>query len=470
MESWFNNDRAMSVALLRISVALAAFAALSYVMKNDYAAFFAANQHLTYTPKGILAFFGTQVPSPAFFNFFKWFGLIANFMACIGLFARTSMFFGVVSGMIVVAINYSFIPGNCHGYNIILLSQIPFIFVKASNFLSIDAWLNRHKKKDHSSDAWVVPFSQFVVASMFFCAMLNKLYGHGHPFAWLNADNFRALLLLRYLSHNESAPWIVKYIINSQFLCTVLPYLNVLSQGLPMLSCFFLNRPYLRLALGTFFIFEVIGLGILMGLWNLYWIVLFVVFVDWDYFLNLLFRKEQDVERKILPVLTSFRKKALVTAGVSIWFSVILALTLNPKLERHWNTFPFSSFSMYSVATYKEQNSLDYYKIGWTPQNKLLNRNQQRKLHSFVMRTISNRKSLDPKKINNVMISSAATLSAFGIEPLDSVTLSLIRYRLPKFPEVYDKKIIEAIPYASFDVTTKKLTILNSDVESAHVN
>ena len=58
--------------------------------------------------------------------------------------------------------------------------------------------------------------------------------------------------------------------------------LNLVTQAVPLAAFFLVKRPVLRACAGAFFIVETVALGVVIQLWNLHWLPLAAVFVDWD--------------------------------------------------------------------------------------------------------------------------------------------------------------------------------------------
>jgi hypothetical protein len=56
----------------------------------------------------------------------------------------------------------------------------------------------------------------------------------------------------------------------------------MISQAMPIVACFAVRRPGLRAACGAFFVTDVLGIAVIMQWWNLNWLPLAVVFVDWE--------------------------------------------------------------------------------------------------------------------------------------------------------------------------------------------
>src|SRR5262249_56105322 len=69
-----------------------------------------------------------------------------------------------------------------------------------------------------------------------------------------------------------AAPWRYE-------LCALL---NLVTQTSQIAAVFLMRRPGLRALLGAAYCAEVLGLGVVMNLWNLHWLPLAAGVIDWD--------------------------------------------------------------------------------------------------------------------------------------------------------------------------------------------
>jgi hypothetical protein len=115
-----------------------------------------------------------------------------------------------------------------------------------------------------------------------------------------------------------------------------------------MLSIFSLNRPYLRLLEGLVFVSGVFLLKLVMGMWNLQWIILAAFFVDWDYFLQRFgLVRSQSATTEFAG--TSPRAKRSVVALASCFALANLVVIVFRLDDNGWNrAYPFSSMTFYS--------------------------------------------------------------------------------------------------------------------------
>jgi hypothetical protein len=119
--------------------------------------------------------------------------------------------------------------------------------------------------------------------------------------------------------------------------------LNLLAQLLPIFACVFVRRPVIRACCGAVFVGEVIGLGLVVSLWNLHWIPLAAAFVDWDRLRARLLREPIPPEREAGKP----RRTTQIWIAVFVMYEVITAFT--PSLDQKLNTYPFSGFPMFAT-------------------------------------------------------------------------------------------------------------------------
>jgi hypothetical protein len=121
----------------------------------------------------------------------------------------------------------------------------------------------------------------------------------------------------------------------------------MVAQTFPIIGCLLVRRPYLRLLCGMALGTEVIALGIVMGLWNLGWLLFVGFFLDWD---RLIFRNKP--VSPDVPI-TPLGPRRLRFAELSHLVLGALLFGLNGHVmfwhlqQVRW-TFPLTSYPMFS--------------------------------------------------------------------------------------------------------------------------
>ncbi len=287
---WFASGGLISVAMVRIAIALAVLLSWRRATPQDYGPYLESKPADLYSPDGVLKFFGDVLPSPGFFETWKWVALVSTVFMLIGLFSRVSIFVSLLSNLILISLLSSFTRGWSHGYNVVFLAQIAFLFARSGNALSVDAIIGAFRSKQRfsldirtdRSYSWAVLLAQWAVVLMFANAAFWKLQVDGFHFGWIFSDNLRHQLAVRYYGMGETPTAFVAWLMANEWRYKGFALGNIMSQLLPLGACIFFRRPILRFVFGSFFVAETLGLGIVMGLWDTHWLPLAAIFIDWD--------------------------------------------------------------------------------------------------------------------------------------------------------------------------------------------
>ncbi len=317
---WHQGDYAASRAFVRVGVAAASLLTWVRTTQLDYGTFLSQWSAAPYQPKGLLALLGNTVPPPELFVVSKYVWLIAAVATLLGVASRLSMTVSLVAGLLCVGVLYSFSAGWSQGYCVVFLAQIPALFIT---------------EKRGSSSPWALILTSWAVALMFFSAGVQKLRSGGWSLDWAFSDSLRAHLIRRYPMSGEALPSYLEFLADHRWAWQGVAMGNFISQLCPVVACIFFRSPRLRLLFGSFFLLELLGLGVVMGLWDWHLLPLAVVFVDWD---------------NVLPRVR-FRVRA-PTAVICAYLGIWLVLIASPdhSLRHRWNIFPFSNFDMYSTV------------------------------------------------------------------------------------------------------------------------
>jgi hypothetical protein len=143
-------------------------------------------------------------------------------------------------------------------------------------------------------------------------------------------------------------------IVAHPLLYKALAFANITSQAMPMLACILVHRPRLRALCGLAFVAEVFALGHVMGLWNPYWLLMAIVFIDWDRLWLWTRRQWASVAPRLAPA--SAGSETPSPLPIMILYSLILAgllgwntyVSLCHSVQRRY-TFPFTAYPMYSL-------------------------------------------------------------------------------------------------------------------------
>lgn len=125
---------------------------------------------------------------------------------------------------------------------------------------------------------------------------------------------------------------------------------NLIAQTLPVFACIFVRRPVWRAVFGTFFVVETLALGLVMDLWNLQWLPLAAVFVDWDAVIaRIPTRPWATVSAPAAaPDAAAGARHRVASAFIVAFVAYDLGTAFVPRLDQRLNTYPFSSFPMFA--------------------------------------------------------------------------------------------------------------------------
>jgi hypothetical protein len=338
---WSAPGGRISVGVLRIAIATSL--AWTLVRIADHAA---ASQSALYYPHGIwLAFPGR--PGPALLAALTWIAWPATIAFGLGAHTRLAHAISLASILALATFEISSMPTWTHQNVPPVLASIAFLGARGGDALSIDAVVRRRRGLPAldvpGAYGWTVRLVQIAVASVFFVAACCKLRSGG-GLAWALSDNLRHQLLMRFdwihLPRTAAADWIVQ----TPWRYRTFALLNLASQLSPIASAFAMRRPLLRAALGMVWCCEVLGLGVVMALWDTHWLPLAAAFVDWDRLL----RAPPPAAPAPGEVARAPLGRRVFVAGL-LGFAAVQAFGLNQRL----NLYPFSSYPMFAEVRAK---------------------------------------------------------------------------------------------------------------------
>jgi hypothetical protein len=283
-------------------------------------------------------------PSVALLSVIERVAWVSTFAMLIGAGTRAAHAISLVCVLALATYGISDTPTWSHTDAPPLLASIAFLGARGGDALSLDAWWRRRRGKPPPPAAYQasVRLVQIAVAAVFFVAGYCKLRAGG-GLGWALSDNLRNQLLVRFdwlqLERTPAADWLLGAPWRYQLCAT----LNLVTQTSQIAAVFLVRRPIARAVLGAMFCAEVLGLGIVMDLWNLHWLPLAAAFVDWD----ALFRWRCEPRAPV----GGRGRVAFATAFVA--FFALQALWLNQRLH----AFPFSSFPMFATVRAKRPYS-----------------------------------------------------------------------------------------------------------------
>jgi len=263
---------------------------------------------------------------------------IATLAALAGAWTRPMHAIGVLAVLALATYEASSAVKWSHQNVPPLLAGLAFLGARGGDALSVDALVRRLRGRPPIDVAGSYQASVrlvlVVVASIFFVAATVKLASGGPRLGWALSDNLRHQILLRFDWFGRTRTPIADWMLMRSWRYESFALLNLCSQLAPMGAVLAIDRPILRAALGLVWIGELVGLGAVMAYWDVHWLPLAAVFVDWDRLVR---------ARPAAAPVTAPRATQRFALGF-LTFYAVQALLLDQRL----NAYPFSSFPMFA--------------------------------------------------------------------------------------------------------------------------
>jgi hypothetical protein len=348
---WFAEGGRYTLAVLRIAVAASVLLSLWRLLQVRPLA--APPQ--VYRPVGIWMLLGETPPPELLVDalwVLAWCGAAAMLL---GLYARAATAVSCAAGVALAALSFSGSLSWSHQYNVVFLASFALLGGRTGDALSLDALLRRRRglppRDVPYGYQWSVRLVLLAVSLMFVGAALHKIGSGQFTLRWALSDNLRHHLLVRFDMTGRDRPPLVEWLLAESWRYRTAALLNIVSQLAPLLAIAFPRRPLVRALAGVFFVVETLALGFVMELWNLPWLPLAAVFVDWDRLIAFARRlRSRGRPRAPTPAPDSEAKPPLrVQVFVIAFVAYEVATSLIPRIDQKANTYPFSSFPMFSA-------------------------------------------------------------------------------------------------------------------------
>ncbi len=334
---WIAPGGQRSAAVVRIAVAISLLWALQriagHAARADSARYFARGIWLLWPERPAATLLAALMPIAQ----------LATIAMLVGFRTRIAHALSFVATLALATHEVSGMPTWTHQHVPPLLASLALLGARTGDALSIDAWLARRRGAaivpPPSGYQWSVRGAQLAVASVFFVAGVCKLYQGGWTLGWALSDNLRHQLLVRFdwigLPRTPAADWLLVDVWRYRTVAC----LNLASQLAPIAAVFCMRRPRIRALLGAVWICEVLGLGVVMALWDTHWLPLAAVFVDWD-----ALGRRRTVE--IVDAAAPSSRYAVALISTVLAFGALQSFALNQRLQ----LYPFSSYPMFATV------------------------------------------------------------------------------------------------------------------------
>lgn len=345
---WFDDGGRHALAIVRVAVATAVLACLLRLVHDPT---LVAPQGL-YRPVGIWMLLGHTPPPPALIAALMVIAWVATIAMLLGLVTRAATAVSFVAGVALAAVSHSHQAHWSHVYNVVFLAQLALLGGRAGDALSLDALIRRWRGLPAldlpRAYQWSLRLVQLAVALMFVGAVFHKL-AHAHfTLRWALSDNLRHHLLVKYDLAGLERPALVDWLLADVWRYRTAAVLNMITQLAPLFAVIFVRRPLVRLVCGLAFVVEVLGLGLVVDLWNLHWLPLAAVFVDWDRLIAWVNRARHGRPPHVPPTLVGWRPPRGPRIFVAAFVAYDVLTGFIPTLDQRLNTYPFSGFPMFA--------------------------------------------------------------------------------------------------------------------------
>jgi hypothetical protein len=289
-------------------------------------------------------------PSAAALTAITWTAWLSTIALLFGVATRATHAVSAIATMAIAAYAVSGEVTWSHGDVPPVLASLALLGARSGDALSFDAWW-RARRGGRSATAasyqGSVRLVQLAVAAVFVLAACEKLLAGGWSLGWALSDSLRHHLLAWYDASGTPRTPVANWLLGgAAWRYELGACLSLLCQLSPVLAVIFVRRPWIRALAGALWCSEVLGLGLVMNLWNLHWLPLGAAFIDWDALAVRL-----GARREAAPPIGSRREIAFATCFVV--FFAIQALWLNQRLR----IYPFSGFPLFASVRAKRPYS-----------------------------------------------------------------------------------------------------------------
>lgn len=346
---WFADGGRTALAIVRIAVAVSVLLTLAR-LDDVVSADTLSGSHALYRPVGIWMMLGDQPPPGALVDVLWVLAWAGTTCMLLGIATRASTAVSFVAALALASLSFSASRTWSHQYNVVFLAQLAMLGSRSGDTLSLDALVRRLRGLPAidlpRAYQWSLRLVQLAVALMFAGAVFHKFL-HGHfTLRWALSDNLRHHLLMRFDLAGLERPPIVDWILEEPWRYRTTALLNMISQAVPLAAVFSMRRPWLRALAGSFFVIETIALGLVVTLWNLHWLPLAAVFVDWDRLIAWITKRPAVYPQAPLDWRAPRRIRVFLVAFITY----DLLTSFVPALDQRLNTYPFSGFPMFATV------------------------------------------------------------------------------------------------------------------------
>jgi hypothetical protein len=347
---WFGPNFELSFCICRSALGLMYLFTFYKWSSFNFETYFSGVNPANYRPLGLFLLLGNEMPPQWVFQACYPILGISSVFLILGFLTRLSLLGCILSLIGVSQLFYGFEIGWSHGFSPLIVTSIPMLLGPRERY-GLDGIIRRWfgwqvSVQEQSFARTAVLLSQISIAAVFLNAACFKLHAYGEGLRyflpWALSDNLRNVIIRQHIVLNKEMNPFFAFIVSHPWAYQGMALGNLFCQSIPMVGCLLVRRPVLRFACGFFMCLEVLGLGIVMGIWNPHWLLFLTLFVDWDRLLSRYIAPTEVIDNTNRTISHCVRLAA-VAAFVSINFYVMAF-----HRSQHAWSFPFTSYPMFS--------------------------------------------------------------------------------------------------------------------------
>jgi hypothetical protein len=361
---WFPVGGRLNAGVTRVAVATSILLMLGRLREH---ALIATPEHApvgSYDPVGILLVTGDTPPPALLITIAYAVAWIATLALLAGAWTRLSAAVSLAASLVAVSFAVSFTPDWPHDNNLPLLALLALQGTRGGDVAGVDGWLRRRRglpPPPADGYEWTPRLVQLIAALMFLAAAAFKM-AHAHfTLSWALSDNLRHQILAQFdVNHLPRTP-VAEWLLAEPWRYRTAALLSLVNQMLPIFACVAVNRPRLRALFGGCFVLEMVGIGVVMGLWDLHWLPLVAVFVDWDRLVA--WNRRTPVAATPAPLLAArSRRRISIFVAAFAAYDIFISFAY-PRVDERLRTYPFSTYPMFALVRARRpyDQHLDYH-------------------------------------------------------------------------------------------------------------
>jgi hypothetical protein len=389
IRNWlFRPGGAYNCAIARIAIAVALWLTINHAdmskLAYEWEPWVAQAQGLGWSPKGLVMItdwlFG-GIPPGWTYRLAYQISLVSIICMALGFLVPYSQIIATITTLYCVSVETSFGPYWSHGFNVVLLAALAFMFARSADVFSVDAVVRSYRGKSRPDRGnvywWPVIFAELATCLFMFGAFFQKFRDGG--FNWALSDNIRNSLGITWLQYRADPPALVEWIVSSPLIWETAGMAQLFMQCSTVLACFLISYPLLRFIFGAvFFFIDILALKYVFHFWHPFWVPLCFLSIDFEHFVKA-WRIRREAPRTHCKNYTNFVSRLLhgslqilftrraeeglqrppqfmVTVGVLSFGFVFFgyyAACLYWRLGESHLAYPFSSMGFYSETRAK---------------------------------------------------------------------------------------------------------------------